>query len=127
VKQNRPFDNPKPERLVYAQRKPIVDLRIRSHLHATLPPRPILCRLQQLLANPAPPQPFRDVPAFDIANRPRRIAMIRMRPQSGFKKTNQRLILCFRNKDHLRQSAGRYARENRFEFTPMLLCGRLGP
>jgi hypothetical protein len=112
---------------MHAQRKCIVDLRIRSHFRAALTARPILRRGQQLFADPAPPLPFRDVPPFHITDRQRRVAMIRMRPQSRFKKTDQRLILRLRNKDHLRQSARRVPRENRFEFTSMLFGGRVRP
>ena len=127
AKQNSPLHNLKPKRFMNAQRQRVVDPRVRSHLHATLPTRPSLRRLQQLFANPVAPLRLRDVPPFHVTDRARRIAMIRMRPQPGFKETKQRLIRRLRNKDHLRQSAGCIPCENRFEFKPMLLGGRFRP
>ena len=112
---------------MHALRQFIADQGIRGHLRTPLASRPIFCRSQELRSNAALPVVFRNVPAFDVTDRMRGTAAIRVRAQADLYKTYQRSITHFRNENHQRQGGERISSKNRYKLTRVLFGRRFRP
>jgi hypothetical protein len=113
-------------------RKFVADLRVRRHFHAALTSRPVFRSGEELPANAAMAVSFHDVPAFDVTDWTNWVAVVGVRSETHFQKTEQRFVLrarcvCFRYEYDERQSARRIPRENRFEFARVFFHGTFGP
>ena len=104
-----------------------MELGIGGHLRATLAAGPILGGAKEGGAKPLASVSFDDVPAFDVTNGARAVAVIGAGAQAGFQEPRQGGVLGLGHKDDEWEDAGRFAGEDLREFLGVVLRGRFGP
>ena len=122
-----PVNDLKAERFVAGLRESVVNPCIRSHFDAAVTPRPIFCCRKQAAADTAVPSPFGDIPALQIADRPRRTAAIGMRSQVDLSKANECAIGGLGYEVNQRHASRSVASQYRFKLACVFLYRSFRP